>query len=862
MRSRRAVSLLAVALVAAGLGAAPAARAEIPATLSQWYPLPGLNAAAGAQWVRALVTAPPATIYAGLEGGGVFRSTDGGATWSSFNGGFSNPLTTNVRALLAPGSGTTVYAGTDSGLFTSTGGAWQPLAQGAEADPATPKKLNQSVQSLLKTSGGAMLAGVFSGGVYRSGDDGATWTPPPASSGMPASETVYGLTENVPGLIYATSGSGVYVSTDQGVTWTRKSDGIPGSASPITTWVYPQRPQILFTSTGSNGIYRSVNAGLTWTEINDGLGAVRARGMQIFPSPSGAHVYAATENGLWESLTSNSVLPPPPVWHDVTDTGLGANTIMWSLTAPAIAGAGSLGLIAGTQSNGGYFLAFAPPDSSCVEAAPTGAAPCPVVSGAVQVGKTLSATHGTWTGTALIDYAYQWQQCTSTSAASCTDIPDAEESTYVIPEAALSTLRYRIEVTATNPAPTFGLYRRYSTITALTAANPSTIPGFNQTSSPGISVLAPGVTTSPQVGDTMRATDGWSPILGTRDEWFNPAATSYAWQWLRCDGSGADCNEIPGATARTYTLTPADGTRDLRVRLTGTNAAGSTQLTSGSSYDVTSLPAQIAPDLPPDMPGGAAKSQAPALTGTAYVGDTIAGSVGGWVDPTTDFVKRWVRCDASGGSCTTIAKVASVDPEDGPTYVVRDADVGSTIRMRVTADVNNDLTPDGLDNHLPHSVTVDTAPSAVVAFRPTGTPGGGGPGPVGTGGKDLTPPVLSSLRLTKRTFVAGKGTTFKLRTSEGGTLRVRITKATSGRKVSGRCRPTTKKNRRAKRCTYDKLLTTLKRSGVSGDVSVAFKGLIGKRRLAPGSYRATFTVTDAAGNTSKGVALVFRVKRR
>ena len=38
---------------------------------------------------------------------------------------------------------------------------------------------------------------------------------------------------------------------------------------------------------------------------------------------------------------------------------------MWSLTAPVIPGAGAPGLIAGTQSNGGYFLGFEPPDSTC-----------------------------------------------------------------------------------------------------------------------------------------------------------------------------------------------------------------------------------------------------------------------------------------------------------------------------------------------------------------------------------------------------------------------------------------------------------------------------------------------------------------
>ena len=58
-------------------------------------------------------------------------------------------------------------------------------------------------------------------------------------------------------------------------------------------------------------------------------------------------------------------------------------------------------------------------------------------------------------------------------------------------------------------------------------------------------------------------------------------------------------------------------------------------------------PAAIADPFPnPD--GGDPLSQAPSLAGNAWVGETLAGSVGGWKDPTTDFLRRWVRCDADG----------------------------------------------------------------------------------------------------------------------------------------------------------------------------------------------------------------------
>ena len=166
--------------------------------------------------------------------------------------------------------------------------------------------------------------------------------------------------------------------------------------------------------------------------------------------------------------------------------------------------------------------------------------------------------------------------------------------------------------------------------------------------------------------------------------------------------------------------------------------------------------------------------------------------MGGWVDPTTDFLRRWVRCDASGGSCTYIQKVASTDPEDGSTYRIRADDLGYTLRMRVTADVNNDLTPDGLDNHLPHSVEVDTPPSAAVTTRPVPgppPPGGGG------GGPDLAGPVLGGLSVAKAKVVAGKAAVLRFTTSEGGTVRAVVARRTKGRKSGGRCRPLTRKNR-------------------------------------------------------------------
>lgn len=685
---------------------------------------------------------------------------------------------------------------------------------------------------------------------------------------MPATETVYGLTSNIPGVIYATAGSGVYVSTNQGASWTHISDGIPGIASPHTTWSYPQKPQILFTATGSNGIYRSINGGLTWSPINDGLGAVRARGFQVFTGADGAHLYAATENGLWHALHTNDVIPPvaKPKWRKVTDQGLitqgSTNTIMWSLTSPVIPGAGgAFGLIAGTQSNGGYFLPFSPPNSTCPVNNPTDTANCPQITGTKQVGQTLTATTGSWTGTETIDKEFQWQLCTTADPGSCADIEGETEQTLVIPESAQGD-RYRVFVTATNPSPTFGLIKRRSVLTAAVSSAPSSMPGYNQTSSPSIDVLPPGSQFSPEVGDQVYADYGTTPNVNS-DGWFNPKATSWSYEWLRCKQGGDDCTEIPGATARTYTLAPADGTGTVRVRVKGTNNAGSTELTSGPSYYVISQPATIAAPLLID---GAAQSQAPSLSGTPYVGETLAGSVGGWVDPTTDFERRWLQCDAGGASCTVIRKVASTEAEEGSTYVLRAEDRGYTIRMRVKADVNGDLTPDGLDNYLPKAVEVDTPATAVVTDRPVpttpGTGGGGGDAGPGGGAADTTAPSLASPTLSKKSIVPGKAVNVGVFASEAGTMRIVITKPASGRKVKGACKPLTKKNRKAKKCTYQKVVTTITRPASAGANSFKFDGKVGKKKLARGSYRMTIVVTDASGNPSAPVVLAFKIVKK
>ena len=132
----------------------------------------------------------------------------------------------------------------------------------------------------------------------------------------------------------------------------------------------------------------------------------------------------------------------------------------------------------------------APAATAPVVASPPHDTAAPVLSGDVELGGTLTADHGSWSGTPTIDYEYQWQRCDE-DGLNCEDIDGATEDTYTL-GAADQGHTVVVVVTATNDA---GADTSTSAPSALLPAPPA-------------NTVVPTISGEEQVGEVLTAENG------------------------------------------------------------------------------------------------------------------------------------------------------------------------------------------------------------------------------------------------------------------------------------------------------------------------------------------------------------------
>jgi hypothetical protein len=113
--------------------------------------------------------------------------------------------------------------------------------------------------------------------------------------------------------------------------------------------------------------------------------------------------------------------------------------------------------------------------------------------------------------------------------------------------------------------------------------------GTAQSSTASQAQYAPSNTAAPSVSGTAQEGQTLTASTGT---WNSSSSTTYAYQWQRCNSTGAACSDISGANNQTYTVSSADVGNRVRVVVTARNSDGSSSAQSATTNVVTAKSAQ------------------------------------------------------------------------------------------------------------------------------------------------------------------------------------------------------------------------------------------------------------------------------
>ena len=267
-----------------------------------WSPEEGFSA-------TSLVVTPqwPATVYSGSNFGGVMQSTDGGRTWRQRKDGFDY-YGSAIRGLaIDPVNPSTLYAATLRGVFRSDDGGCEWIETNAGLPIVNDTFFYTNGVVVDPTDPSILYLGSDASGLYKSVDAGASWNPSNNGvlyprAGAPAIDPTnpsHLLMTNDLFISDVGGGTGTILESDDGgASWHPASATLPNGFY-STVAFDPQQPTTVWAASFGLGVFRSDDAGDTWVPSSHGLVDLRVGPLLVGP---GQRLLAGTRSdGVWRS---------------------------------------------------------------------------------------------------------------------------------------------------------------------------------------------------------------------------------------------------------------------------------------------------------------------------------------------------------------------------------------------------------------------------------------------------------------------------------------------------------------------------------------------------------------------------------
>ncbi|MBI1806971.1 MAG: hypothetical protein HYR76_07970 [Ignavibacteria bacterium] len=288
--------------------------------------------------IRAILIHPtnPSTMWIGSVSGGIWRSDNAGGSWYPSADFMKNLAVTSL--VMDPTDVNVMYASTGEAFLTTDGlqgaGIFKSLDGGATWNQlSSTSGMNfQNTNRLAHhpTAANTLLAATSASQIFRSTDGGDSWTSVLSTIGIATDVKYHPL---FPNNVLAGTASDAYFSSDAGVTWTRQTTGAPGKLplgrGRCEVAFAPSTGATMYIADTANGgeVWSGTAGAGIWTRMNTGTNYMVGSSNQgqydnaIWVDPTDPNTIVVGGIDLWRSTDGGTTLTRISQWQNFHNGG-------------------------------------------------------------------------------------------------------------------------------------------------------------------------------------------------------------------------------------------------------------------------------------------------------------------------------------------------------------------------------------------------------------------------------------------------------------------------------------------------------------------------------------------------------------